>query len=283
MRQAIRFFCALCAACVLAGILAAQGTTSLNLAAHITPTGGRPEPVRQFTFYVLTKSYPDIIKEVEAGDVIPTREEFLSKMKASPELRDWMKAHDVMDLTAPDMDKLVTPNNVMDIPEFFAAYLRANSGGVTNGLPMPKFRESDKETNPAKYDKLHNEYLVALKHFIQTHPATISGIELELAGVNPKNQWDKIVGDHKLKVAQLAPDTAQTKYLAGKAETDLDGRAVVNGLAPGNYWVSSLGLDASSGDRRLRWDVPVGIQGGQPARIELTNLNGADAHKPFTP
>jgi hypothetical protein len=204
-------------------------------------------------------------------------------MKASPELRDWMKAHDVMDLTVPDMDKLVTPNNVMDVPEFFSAYLRANSGGVTNGLPMPKFRESDKEANPAKYEKLHGEYLAALKKFIQTHPATISGIELELAGVNPKNEWDKIVGDHKLKIAQLAPDTAQTKYLAGKAETDLDGRAVVTGLQPGTYWISSLGLDASSGDRRLRWDVPVTVASGQTARLALTNLNGADARKSLTP
>jgi hypothetical protein len=148
---------------------------------------------------------------------------------------------------------------------------------------MPKFRESDKETNPARYEKLHNEYLVALKKFIQTHPASISGIELELAGVNPKNQWEKIVGDHKLKVAQLAPDTAQTKYLAGKAETDLDGRAVLSGLPAGTYWISSLGLDASSGDRRLRWDVPVNVPSGQTVRIALTNLNGSDAHKSIAP
>jgi len=255
----------------------------LDLTARITPTGGRPEPVREFMLYVLTKSYPDIIKEVEAGDVIPTRDEFLSKMKASPELRDWMKAHDVMDLTSPDVDTLITPENVMGVPEFFAAYIRSNSGGVTNGLPMPKFRETDKEANPAKYEKLHSQYLTELKKFVQTHPATISGIELELGGVNPKNEWDKIHADHRNKVAQLAPDTAQTKYLAAKSETDLQGHAVVAGLAPGNYWVSSLGLDASSGDRRLRWDVPVTVQAGQPTRLDLSNLNASDAHKPITP
>jgi hypothetical protein len=27
----------------------------------------------------------------------------------------------------------------------------------------------------------------------------------------------------------------------------------------------------------LRWDVPVQIQAGQAARVELTNLNGTDA------
>jgi hypothetical protein len=171
----------------------------------------------------------------------------------------------------------------MDVPEFFAAYVRANSGGVTNGFPMPKYRQSDKENNPDKYEKLHKEYLAELKKFVESHPATISGIELELAGVNPKNEWDKIHADHRTKVAQLAPDTAQTKYLAGKADTDLDGHAVVMGLPPGNYWISSLGLDASSGDRRLRWDVAVSVPNGRPVRVDLTNLNGTDARTPIAP
>lgn len=280
----LRVFCAACALLVVGCPASAQGTSSIDLTAQVTPTGGRPEPVRQFTFYLLTKSYPDIIKEVEAEDAIPTREQFLSKMKASPQLRDWMKAHDVIDLAAPDIDQLITPDNVMDIPEFFAAYVRANSGGVTHGLPRPKFRESDKEKDTAKYDKLHEEYLVTMRKFIQSNPATISGIELELAGVNPKNQWDKIVNDHRNKIAQLAPDTAQTKYLAGKAETDLDGRATISGLPAGSYWISSLGLDASSGDRRLRWDVPVKVPAaGLTVRVALTNLNGSDAHKPIAP
>jgi hypothetical protein len=82
--------------------------------------------------------------------------------------------------------------------------------------------------------------------------------------------------DHKRRVAQLAPDTAQVKYLAGKTETDLDGRALVSGLAPGNYWVSSLGMDAASGDRRLLWDVPVTVQAGQTTHLDLSNLNATD-------
>jgi hypothetical protein len=75
----------------------------------------------------------------------------------------------------------------------------------------------------------------------------------------------------------MAPEFAQTKYLAAKADTDLDGRASVSGLAPGDYWVSTLNLDANAGDARLRWDVPVSIHAGQTTRIELTNLNAADS------
>jgi hypothetical protein len=77
-------------------------------------------------------------------------------------------------------------------------------------------------------------------------------------------------------VLRLAPEFAQTKYLAARADTDLDGRASASGLAPGEYWVSTLNLDANAGDTRLGWDVRVAIRPGQTTRIELTNLNALD-------
>jgi len=233
--------------------------------------------VRQFTLYFLTKSYADIVKEVEGNDVLPTREEFIDNLKCTPQLKKWLKAHDVMDLTMPEFDKLVTPVEIMEVPEFLAAYQRSNSGGVTSGMPTPKFREADRETNPEKYNKQKQEYITALKKFVETHPSTITGMELELAAANPKYQWDKLHENHKKKIAQLAPDTAQTKYLAAKADTDMDGRVTVSGLAPGTYWASSLNMDAASGDRRLNWDVAAKVQAGQTTRLDLSNVNGIDA------
>jgi hypothetical protein len=258
-------------------------TGAIDMSAHITPTGARAEPMRQLTFYVLTTSYANVVKEVSAGDPVPTRAEFIDNLKCSKELKKWLKDHDVMDLTAPDFDKLITTDDIMGVPEFFDAYQRSNSGGVTAGLPKPKYRDSEKESNPEKYQKQKDEYLTATRKFIDTHPITVQGMELELAGVNPKLAWDKLQSDHRHKVAQLAPDTAQTKYLAGKAETDLDGRALITGLQPGNYWVTSLGMDATSGDRRLLWDVAVSVPAGQTVHIELNNLNGTDARAASTP
>jgi len=256
---------------------------AIDLSAHITATGARSEPVRQFTLYVLTTSYANVVKEVAAGDLLPTRTEFIDNLKCSKELKKWLKDHDVMDLTAPDVDKLFTTDDIMGVPEFFDAYQRSNSGGVTAGLPKPKYRDSEKESNPEKYQKHKDEYLTATRKFIDTHPFTVQGMELELAGVNPKLAWDKLQSDHRHKVAQLAPDTAQLKYLAGRAETDLDGRALITGLQPGNYWVTSLGMDATSGDRRLVWDVAVRVAAGQTVHIELNNLNGTDARTAATP
>jgi len=267
-----------CCLFFIARICAAQTPTgTLEITVQITPTGARSEPVRQFTLYVLTKSYADIVKEVEGNDVLPTREEFIDNLKCTPQLKKWLKAHDEIDLTMPDFDKLVTPIEIMDVPEFLAAYQRSNSGGVTNGLPIPKYREADREANPEKYEKQRQEYVKALKKFLETHPATITGMEIELAAVNPKLQWDKLHADHKKRIAQLAPDIAQTKYLAAKADTDLEGSVTLAGLAPGTYWVSSLGMYAASGDRRLRWDVAATIQAAKTARLALTNINGIDA------
>jgi len=270
-----------CALSLLSLPLAAQVSTGgLEFFARITPTGGRPEPVREFTFYVLTKSYAEIVQEVMAEDSMPTRQEFIEYLKISPELKAWMKEHDEIDLARPGLDKLITAEDVVQIPEFMSAYQRSNSGGVTSGMPDPKFKDTDKEANSEKYAKQKQEYTTALKKFIQSHQSTVDGIELELAAVNPKLQWDKLVLEHSKRVAQLAPDVAESKYLAGKVDTDLEGRAFISGLPPGSYWVSSLGMDAASGDRKLRWDVSVKVTAGRTTRVDLTNVNGTDANRP---
>lgn len=262
-----------------ANLVAAQSETgSLQVTAQVSPTGGRPEPVRQFPLCLLTKSYEDIVKEMEAAEPLPSKEQFIDKLKVSVELKDWMKKHDVLDLTQLDFDKLVTADEIMAVPEFLSAYQRSNSGGVTSGLPTPKFRDVDKESNPEKYEKAKQEYLSSMKKFMTAHPATINGMELELAAVNPKLQWDKLLVDHRKRVAQLAPDTAQSKYLAGRVDTDLDGHATLGGLKPGDYWVSSLGVDAAAGDRHVHWDVRTRIAAGQTTRVTLSNVNGSDAN-----
>lgn len=261
----------------------ASETGALQFSVRITPTAARPEPVRQFTFYVLSKSYSSIFQEVEFGDVVPPRNQFIDDLKISPELKEWLKSHDVLDLTMPGLDKLLTADDIIHIPEFLLAYQHSNSGGVTNGIPKPKYNDADKTDHPEKYDKQKEEYFTALKKFIRARPETMSGIELELDAVNPQRKWAKLESDHKKHVQHLAPDVAQTKYLVGKADTDLDGQAGISGLPPGSYWLSSLNLDADAGDTRLRWDVPVAIKSGQTTRIELTNLNATDARAPSAP
>lgn len=287
MRKAstILFAAVACAVCMVGAARAQSASGALEFAARITPTAARPEPVRDYTFYLLTKSYAEIVKEVEAQNPTPSRDRFIEGLKLSPELKEWLKAHEVFDLTAPDLDRLITPDDVLHVPEFLLAYQRSNSGGVTSGIPKPKYTDADKTANPERYNKQLQEYYVALKKFIAANPSTVSGIELELTGVNPQAQWSRIQSEHSRRVLRLAPEFAQTKYLAGKTDTDLDGRASVPGLAPGEYWISTLNLDANAGDTRLGWDVPVTIRAGRTTRVELTNLNAVEPHAatPSTP
>lgn len=279
MRKAAVFILslALCALCFASTMRGQSTSGTLEFLARVTPTAARPEPVRQFTFYILTKSYVEIVKEAEDKDPIPPRDEFIEGLKISPELRAWLKSHEILDLAQPDLDKALTPEDIMHVPEFLAAYQRTNSGGVTDGFPKAKFVEADKTAHPEKYEKLKQEYMAALKKFVQAHPQTISGVELELDGVNPQRKWATLQNDRRKRVERIAPETAQTRFLAAKADTDLEGRATISGIAPGKYWISSLNLDADAGDMRLRWDVPIQIQAGQTARVELTNLNSTDA------
>jgi hypothetical protein len=277
IRRKTRIIALLGVLSIAAGARAQSESGALEIAARITPTGARSEPVRQFTFYILTKSYSEIVKEVEEKDPIPPREQFIDGLKVSPELRAWLKGHDTMDLTEPDIDKLLTPEDVLSVPEFLLAYQRSNRGGVTQGLPKPKYTEADKTDHPEKYEKLKQDYMAALKKFIRARPETISGVELELDGVNPQHKWATLQNDRRKRVLRVAPDEAQLKFLAAKADTDLEGRAALSGLAPGDYWISTLNLDANSGDMRVRWDVPVKIERGKTIRVELSNLNSIDA------
>lgn len=256
---------------------AQTATGSLEFSARITPTAARPEPVRQFTLYILTKSYTAIIKEVEEKDPPPARDGFIDSLKVSPELRSWLKGHDTLDLTSPELDKLLTPDDLIKVPEFLQAYQRSNGGGVTSGLPRPKYKEVDRTEHPEKYEKLRQEYLNTLMKFIRAHPETVSGVELELDGVNPQKKWAALLSERRKNVQRTAPDLAQIKFLAAKVDTDLEGHAAVSGLAPGDYWVSSLNLEAEAGDMRVRWDVPIKIEAGQTTRVELSNLNSTEA------
>jgi hypothetical protein len=279
MRKIARFLFILLVSSMVFGIRApAQTATgSLEFTARITPTAARPEPVRQFTFYVLTRSYTDIVKEAEQRDPAPDRNAFIEGLTVSQELRDWLKSHDTLDLGSPDVDKLLSPDDIIKVPEFLRAYQHANTGSVTMGMPKPKYTDDMKTQHPEKYEKLRQDYLAALTKFVRTHPESVSGIELELSEVSPQRKWTALQTERRKRLLRVAPDLAQLRFLAAKADTDLEGRAAVSGLPAGNYWISSLNLEASAGDMRVHWDVPVTIAAGQTSRVELSNLNTTEA------
>lgn len=248
---------------------------TIEFVARVTPTGARSEPVRQFTFYLLSKSYANIQAEAELAQPKPDQLSFIEKLTVSDDLKAWMRKNHTIDLTSPGIVKLLNADTILAIPEFRSAYVKANSG-LTHGMPMPKFKDAGRTREPEKYAKQKADYETALHKFIEANPMTVEGTETELADVTPHLAWARLTNSYRQQMARRIPELAQTKYLVAKTETDLEGHAAFSGIAPGTYWISTLGLDAASGDARLNWNVEVEVRAGQPSRVELTNLNATE-------
>jgi hypothetical protein len=259
--------------------LAAQSNGLVEFTAHVAPTGGRPEPVRQLTFSLLRKSLEDIRAEALQSAPAPDLHKFIDGLKVSPELKAWMEKHDTVQLAGTDFTKSLTPDDVMDIPEFYSAYMARNVGYQGVSFPTPKYKEKDRVSNPEKYEQAKEEYNAAIRKFIVTAPESVQGLDADLTDLNPYTKWQAFARDQNQALAVRISELVHERYLAAQTDTDLDGHGFFADIASGNYWIAILGADAISGDVRLRWDVPVSVRPGETAHVVLSNVN---AVKPNT-
>ena len=141
------------AAALLPAHLAAQSSGSIEFTARVAPTGGQPEPVRQLTFYLLRKSIEDIRAEALQTAPAPDMDKFIDSLAVSSELKTWMKKHHSVQLSGEEFTKSLTPEEILDVPEFFKAYMAHNAAYRGIGFPEPKFKEKDRTSNPEKYKR----------------------------------------------------------------------------------------------------------------------------------
>ena len=251
----------------------------IEITARVSPTGGRPEPARALTVYLLRKSYAAIQMEADAAEPLPKMDDFVAKLELSPELKNWMLKHQIVDLSGPAFPKAISPDDVLNIPEFKEAYMTRNAGDRTVVLPQSKAHEADKQRHPEKYQQAVQDYLDALKRFIAANPDTLSTMYVALEEKNPGHRWNKILTDRKARVHRYALELAQVQYLAGQTDTDLEGHARFDRVAPGEYWLTTLDNEAIAGDARLRWDYPVHISAGR-STADLSNVNAVEPRTP---
>jgi len=264
----------LVSAVALAFVLPASPQTgSIEFVAQATPTDGLQEPVRGFPFFLLSKSYEGICKDVAASVPPPDMDAFIAKLDVSPELRAWMKKNHWVTLNGEDfIHKLKVPD-VMDVPEFYHAYIDRNAGDESTNFPAPKFKASDEQKHPEKYKQLKDEYLAAVRSFMKDHPDSMDGIDGDLTDIDPSAKWNEIVGRHQTEVRQRGLNLAESTYLVARTQTDLQGQGVLRGVPPGTYWLSSLNVAAEVGDAHPKWDVPVVVQPGKTQYVALSNAN----------
>ncbi len=265
---------ALALLCALAApIAAAQGTGSIDFIVLATPSGGRAEPARQAPILLLTKSFADIRKEAEASLPAPDLDQFIEGLEVTPELKAWMKRTRTVHLSGQDFMKNVKNDDIMAVPEFLEAYLARNAVDVAVGFPKPKYKESEREKNPVKYEKQRQDYKDGIRKFMDTYPHSRDGMDLHLVNINTGQRWARRLAERSSDARRSALDWANTRYLVARAETGLDGRAAFVNVLPGDYWLSTLDREVAAGDVRLRWDLPLSVRPGQVTRLELNNYN----------
>ena len=279
MRRACRIALALLIALGAFAANAAAQTGTIEFTARVMPAAGRSEPVRELPFYLLRKSFTDIRKEADDAEPKPDMDAFIDTLDLSPELKAWMKRTHRASLSGDDFGKFVKVDDVMNVPEFWTAYLERNVGSRAVDFPQPKYHASDREKNPEKYEKLKAEYHAAVRKYLTVNPQSIVDLDISLMDIDPRLKWEQLEGQRAPSIRRRTYSMAESQYLAGRAETDMEGNGIFRNVAPGEYWLSTLEIDATIGDIRLRWDTPVSVRAGQTTRVELTNINAVEPHR----
>jgi hypothetical protein len=246
---------------------------SIEFVAQVTPSDGLQEPVRGFPFFLLSKSFVEIGKEAAAMYPKPDMDAFIGKLDVSPELKAWMKKNDTVVLTGPDFTKKLRADDILSVPEFKTSYMERNAGDQSADFPKSKAKPSDQKKDPAKFKRMSADYVEAIRRYIEQHPASMDQVDIGLADVDPSPKWTSLLGSRVTQIHQKTLDLAQSNYLVARAETDLQGQGFIRGLAPGNYWLSTLDVPAIVGDARPRWDIPVALRPGETKYIGLSNSN----------
>jgi hypothetical protein len=263
---------------IAAGAAAQTGSTgAIRFDVRATPASGVQEPVRGFPIYLLNKSFGEIWKEAAAAYPAPDMDAFIDKLDISKELKAWMTKNQCVQLSGEKFLAKVKPADVITVPEFYSAYLQRSQGSASLDFPKAKYKPVDKTKDPAKYARLSTEYHEAVERYIEANPQSKDGMDLDLADLDPSEQWQVLTAKREPEIRRRATELAESKYLVARTQTDLEGQGSVSRVPPGAYWLSSMDLSAQVGDVRPRWDVPVTVRAGQTAYVELSDVNAVQA------
>lgn len=248
-------------------------TASISFTVQITPSAGLAEPVRGLPFFLLRKSFSAIQAEAEASVPQPSMDKFIDTLKLSKELIAWMHKNHTVTLTGEEFAKNLTPQEIINVPEFWQAFYQINAGSRAFGFPMPKYDDRDKIRKPAKYQHEVDDYHARVTKYIEQNPDSKAEMDQELASTDPSPQWNDKLAERKSQIHRMALDWAQSRYFVAQTQTDLNGHAGFANVSPGIYWLSSLNIYGQIGDTREKWDTQIEVGAGDAKQVILSNYN----------
>src|SRR5215469_7490716 len=255
----------------------AQETASISFTVQITPTSGIAEPVRGLPVYLLHKSFESILDEAQSNVPKLDMDKFIDSQKLSKELIAWMHKNHTVTLRGEEFAKNLTPQEIINIPEFWQAYYQINAGSRAFGFPLQKYDDRDETRNPAKYQREVDDYHARVRKYIEQNPDSKQEMDEELDSIDPSHQWKDKIAERDNSIHRMALDRAQSRYLIAQTQTDVDGRAEFAGVSAGTFWISTLDIYGQAGDTREKWDTPVSLRAGTAAQTVLSNYNAVPA------
>lgn len=252
-------------------------TASVSFTVEITPSAGIAEPVRGLPVYLLRKSFESMLAEAQGDVPRPDMDKFIDSQKLSNQLIAWMHKNHTLTLSGEEFAKNLTPQEIINIPEFWQAYFQINAGSKAFGFPLPKYDDRDQTRNPAKYQREVDDYHARVMKYIEQNPDSKVEMDEELDSIDPSHQWKDKIGERSNAIHRMALDWAQSRYFVRQAQTNLNGRADFTGLPAGTFWISTLDIYGQAGDTREKWDTPVSVRAGTATQVALSNYNAVPA------
>lgn len=253
-------------------------TGTIEFTVVLTPASGHPEPARGQMIYLLRQSFQQTRQQAEAEEPKPDLDKFVDGLDQTAELKAWMKKMRTTTVIGGPFHNMLTPEDMIGVPEFLNAYVEANltEASADLGFPKPKYRAQDKIKRPAKYEEERKQYFEALRKYFEKNPHSSDTIDVYLADSDHTAEWERMLDVWKRKVEERAIQDAQTRDFCAQVETDLQGHGTFR-VPPGSYWLSTLAGYAVAGDVHLRWNVPLIVEAGLVTRVELSNVNAERA------
>lgn len=248
-------------------------TASINFKVQLTPSAGLAEPVRGLPFVLLRKSFTAIQADAESSVPHPSMDKFIDSLKLSKELIAWMHKNHTVAITGEEFAKNLTPQEIINIPEFWQAFFEINAGSKAFGFPLPKYDDRDKIRKPEKYQQEVDDYHARVTKYIEQNPDSKAEMDQELSPIDPSPQWNDKLAERESQIHRMALDWAQSRYFVAQTQTDLNGHGGFTGLAPGTYWLSTLNIEGQVGDAREKWDTQVELRAGEAKQLILSNYN----------